>query len=433
MRNRFFIYAFLLLGAHLAAAQQDGKLTVRPYGFVRSYLNIDSRKNYTVVGGEYNMLPLDQRWNEDGSEDLNAIPQVQLQAFTSRFGLTAGGLTLAGHDVTARLEADFGGFGTQSAILRLRLAYINFQKQEGAVLRQLLIGQDWHPMTGGVMPEVLGMAAGAPFRPHSRTPQVRASVNLEHWGATAALLYQNQYVSNGPLSAYDPTSTASRKYADQALFPEVFLGLHYRNSGLYLQLGCDYQMLHPRTTALIDNVTRRVDETVVSFSPTLYAKYETGLWSFKARFLLAQNTSHLNQPIGYAVTGITSDSTWTYHPLQAAVGYLNITYGSTWRANLFLGAMQNLGAQTDLYNFGTDSAPIYLIYAKGGENFTNLNGIFRIAPSISYNVSHFAVGIEYECTAATYGALKPDGSIAHDDQLRSVVNHRICTMVKYSF
>ena len=295
----------------------------------------------------------------------------------------------------------------------------------------MLVGQDWHPLSGSIMPDVLGMASGAPFRPHSRTPQIRGTRYWGSFGYTAALLWQLQYMNNGPKSASDPTSTNSIDFAHNALWPEAFLGLNFKQGPWYAQVGVDAQLIRPRTHALIGGVTKKVDETVSSFTPTLYAQYVGGDWSVKFRTLLAQNTSHLNQLVGYGVTGGNDDGSWSYAPLRASISYLNIAYGKKVRYNLFLGYMKNLGAGEDLWiDPATNS---YHIYMKGGENFTNLNSVYRIAPSVSYNVKAFNLGLEYEWTACTYGDFDANGSIKQNDNLHQVANHRICALVKYNF
>lgn len=408
------------------AVKQSSNQTIKLYGFVRNYLTFDSRKTYTVVGGEYNMIPFDERWNEDHSEDLNDMASMQLQALTSRFGVDIKGPQLWGWNTSGKLEGDFGGFGTNNTVLRLRLAYVKLTKGGS----ELLVGQDWHPLSGSIMPDVLGMASGAPFRPHSRTPQIRGTMYWGSFGYTAALLWQLQYMNNGPKSAADPTSTNSIDFAHNALWPEVFLGLNYKQGPWYAQLGVDVQKIRPRTHALVGGVTKKVNESVTSFTPTLYAQYVEGSWSVKFRTLLAQNTSHLNQLVGYGVTAVNADGSWDYAPLRATISYLNLAYGKKVRYNLFLGYMKNLGAGEDLYDFGTND---YRIYMKGGENFTHLNSVWRIAPSVSYNVKAFNIGLEYEVTACTYGDLASDGSILVDDNLRNVVNHRLCALVKYNF
>lgn len=419
-------------------AQKDSdKVSVKLYGFVRNYLTFDSRKTYTVIGGEYNMIPFDECWNEDHSDDINNVSSMQLQALTSRFGIDVNGPSLGRWRSSGKVEGDFGGFGSNNYVLRLRLAYLKLASESGSRKSELLVGQDWHPLSGNIMPEVLGMAAGAPFRPHSRTPQVRATMYWGSFGYTAALLWQLQYMNNGPKAADDPTSGASIDFAHNAIWPEAFLGLNFKQGPWYVQMGVDVQKLRPRTHAVVGTVTKRVDESVASITPTLYAQYVAGDWSVKFRTLLAQNTSHLNQLVGYGVTGVNADGSWEYAPLRATISYLNIAYGKKVRYNLFLGYMKNLGAGKNLYDFGTGD---YRIYMKGGQDmnnpskgFTHLNSVYRIAPSVSYNVKAFSFGLEYEWTACTYGDLAADGSIKQNDNLHQVANHRLCALVKYNF
>ncbi len=418
------------------AVSAAAQVTVKPYGFVRNYFNFDSRKTYTVVGGEYNMIPYDQKWNEDKSEDLNAVPHAQLQALTTRIGLNISGPELLGMKSSGKIEGDFGGFGSNNMVLRIRQAFVKLSAQDEKNYRELLVGQTWHPLSGDIMPEVLGMAAGAPFRPHSRTPQMRAVRYWGSWGCTAALLYQLQYMNNGPVwdkDKNDYVSSNSIDFANNALLPEAFLGFNFKQGAWYAQLGVDAQMLRPRVYAkdAATGVTKKVDETVNSFTPTLYAQYVSGNWSVKFRTLLAQNTSHLNQLCGYAVTGVNADGSWSYAPIRNTISYLNIAYGKKMRCNLFLGYMKNLGASSTL---AVDPATGgYHIYMKGGENFTHLNSIWRVAPSLSYNVAAFNIGLEYELTACTYGDLGDRGQILLNDNLHQVVNHRVCALVKYNF
>ena len=427
--RKVIIFNALLLVSVVVMAQDTNKVTVKPYGFIRNYLTFDSRKTYTVIGGEYNMIPFDEKWNEDHSEDLNAVPNMQLQALTSRFGIDVQGLSIGRWGSSGKLEGDFGGFGTNNTVLRLRLAYVKLN-HEGM---EFLIGQDWHPLSGNIMPDVLGMAAGAPFRPHSRTPQIRATRYWGNFGMTAALLYQLQYMNNGPSSPSDPSSTSSVNYALNALWPEAYLGIGFRNDNVRIDLGVDAQILRPRTHALIGGTTVKVDETVKSFTPTLYTQYANGMWSIKFRTLLAQNTSHLNQLVGYGVTGVNSDGSWNYEPMRASISYLDVAYGKKRKANVFFGYMKNLGVSGNLYDLGTAVSPLYYIYMKGGDYFICLNSIYRVSPSMSYNFKAFSIGIEYEWTAATYGDLQSDGTIANNANLHVVNNHRICAMVRYNF
>lgn len=414
----------LLASLPFVYSQDSNKVSIKPYGFIRNYYTVDSRRTYTVVGGEYNMIPYDID-TVDGV-DLNDVPSSQLQALTSRFGVAITGPTLCGWATSGKLEGDFGGFGSNNTVLRLRLAYVKLNRGGS----ELLVGQDWHPLSGDIMPDVLGMAAGAPFRPHSRTPQVRATMYAGAIGYTAALLWQLQYMNNGPVSATNPASTASIDFAHRAIWPEAFLGANLRSGVLYMQLGVDAQVLRPRTHAVVGGTMTKVDEKVLSLTPTLYAQMVGDIWSIKFRTLLAQNTSHLNQLVGYAVTGVNPNGSWSYSPMNATISYLNLSLGNRYRCNLFLGYMKNLGSWENLYDFGSGD---YRIYMKGGEDFTHLNSVWRIAPSFSYNVKSFNLGLEYEVTACTYGELNEKGAVLLDNSLRNVVNHRVCAMVKYNF
>ena len=431
MKRLILMAAAVLLSLPSVQSQDTNKGSIRVYGFVRNYLTFDSRKTYTVVGGEYNMIPFDERWNEDYSEDLNKVSSVQFQALTSRVGIDVTGPNFGRVKSSGKLEGDFGGFGGNNHVLRLRLAYLKLKAERDIWNAELLMGQDWHPLSGDIMPEVLGMAAGAPFRPHSRTPQMRATMYLGSVGYTAALLWQLQYMNNGPKTADDPTSVASVDFAHNSLLPEVFLGFNFKQGPWFAQVGVDMQALCPRTHALVGTVTKKVYESVSSITPTLYAQYVGGDWSVKFRTLLAQNTSHLNQLVGYGVTGVNDDGSWNYAPMQATISYFNIAYGKKYRINLFLGYMKNLGAGEDLWLDPAIGG--YHIYMKGGENFTHLNSAWRVAPSVSYNIKAFNLGLEYEATACTYGDLAANGSIFLNDHLRQVVNHRLCLLVKYNF
>ncbi len=405
------------------------QVTVKPYGFVRNYLNFDSRKTYTVIGGEYNMIPYDID-TVDGV-DLNDVASTQLQAISSRIGLDIQGPELWGMHSSGKVEGDFGGFGTNNHVFRIRLAYLKLNSELENRSSEILVGQDWHPLSGNIMPEMLGMAAGAPFRPHSRTPQIRSTIYWGAFGYTAALLWQLQYMNNGPTSPTNPASTASLSFANNALWPEAFIGANFKQDAWYVQLGVDAQVLRPRTHAVIGGVTKSVDESVASLSATLYAQYVNGLWSVKFRTLLAENTSHLNQLCGYAVSGVNEDGSWSYAPIRNSISYFNIAYGKQYRCNLFLGYIKNLGADSDLWNDPVTGS--YHIYMKGGENFTHMNSIWRVAPSFSYNVKAFNIGLEYELTAVTYGDIAANGSITLNDNLHQVINHRLCALVKYNF
>lgn len=303
------------------------------------------------------------------------------------------------------------------------------------------------------MPEVLGMAAGAPFRPHSRTPQLRYTFYRGSLGVTAAAVYQLQYMNQGPSFSNNSWGrTNSTSFANNAIIPELFLGVNFKNSKIYMQLGADMQVIRPRTFGTVaeeiynnENILVgerlhkvAVDEKVVSFTPTLYFQYTEGRFAVKARTMLAENTSHLNMVMsGYGVTGINPDGSWEYTNFRNSTSYLNFAYTlgkeKHYRADLFFGYMKNLGLNDATKTLiaqanNTENADVNYVYMKG--NYTNINSVFRIAPSISYNLKHFNIGLEYEYNLVSYGTLKTNGMV---EDLRGVVGHRLCMLVKYNF
>ena len=431
--------------------QKPQKVKVTPYGFVRNYFNYDSRNTYTVCGGEYNMQPLDEDWNMTETQaaasglertDLNAVPQAHLLALTTRIGLNLEGLEVWGAQASGKIEGDFAGFSTTNNVFRIRQAYAKLNWKSEQDSKELLVGQTWHPLSGDIMPEVLGMAAGAPFRPHSRTPQARFIQTFGSFGYTAAALYQLQYMNQGPSysnGAWGRTNSTS--FANTAVVPELFLGFNYKANGLYVQLGGDLQMIRPRTFGVatgadLNDYKVDVDETVVSFTPTLYAQYTSGRFAVKARTMLAENTSHLNMLMsGYAVTAMNADGSWEYTPLRNSTSYVNFAYTlgkeKRYRADLFFGYMKNLGladANASIVPKGDGTANANYVYCKG--NYTNINSFFRVAPSISYNLKHFNFGLEYEYNLVSYGTLQTDGTVTPD---RGVAGHRVCALFKYNF
>lgn len=431
--------------------QKPQKVKVTPYGFVRNYFNYDSRNTYTVCGGEYNMQPLDEDWNMTETQaaasglertDLNAVPQAHLLALTTRIGLNLEGLEVWGAQASGKIEGDFAGFSTTNNVFRIRQAYAKLNWKSEQDSKELLVGQTWHPLSGDIMPEVLGMAAGAPFRPHSRTPQARFIQTFGSFGYTAAALYQLQYMNQGPSysnGAWGRTNSTS--FANTAVVPELFLGFNYKANGLYVQLGGDLQMIRPRTFGVatgadLNDYKADVDETVVSFTPTLYAQYTSGRFAVKARTMLAENTSHLNMLMsGYAVTAKNPDGSWEYTPLRNSTSYVNFAYTlgkeKRYRADLFFGYMKNLGladANASIVPKGDGTANANYVYCKG--NYTNINSFFRVAPSISYNLKHFNFGLEYEYNLVSYGTLQTDGTVTPD---RGVAGHRVCALFKYNF
>lgn len=389
---------------------QENRVKAQLYGFVRNYFCYDSRKSLESSGDMFYLVPLDKNENSYG-DDLNNTPSARLLAITTRLGLSLEGMRVAGASLQGRIEADFNGFSGSSTLLRLRQAYIKGQWERC----NLTVGQAWHPMSDCMMPEVPALAQGAPFNPFSRTPQIRYNHSVGTLTLTAALLYQFQYTSTGPAGSSD-------EYAKNDLVPELYAGATLKSDGFTGGIGVDYLELKPRTTGKdAFDVTVKVSDRVRSLSPLIFASYERGLFSARAKAVYAANCAHLSMMSGYAATSQASDGSYRYAPLRSMAAWGTLSYGKRFKALLFAGYMKNQGIDGDLLS--TD-----LIYVRG---YKNIDRMARIAPSLSYNISHFSLAAEYELTAVYYGnTIEQDATVS---DTHCVTNSRVCVMAKYEF
>lgn len=424
--KRLFLFAALAVAAFCTNAQENTKPSVKLYGFIRNYMDFDTRENLSSNSDQFNMIPKDENRNAYG-DDLNQRPDIHLLSITTRLGLNITGPEFLGAKTSAKIESDFAGFGSNNTVLRIRQAWAKMEWEK----QSLLVGQAWHPMMGDMMPDVFSLATGSPFTPFSRTPQARYDYKAGKVTLTATALYQLQYLSYGPNANDLTSSTTSFEYARKAIIPELYFQAMYKNGGFMAGAGVDILTLKPRTEFVDNNgVKVQSDELLHSFSPTLFASYKNGNWGIKGRVTYAQNASHLNMLSGFGVTKIKDNGEAEYGNLNSITGWIDITYKQklekgtlTWC--LFGGYGKNLGCDKDFV--GSD-----MMYVRG---FKNLDSYWRVAPSVLYTHNAMQVGIEYEPTTAGYGEMpKPgeitDGSVKKD---HSVTNHRVCLMMKYNF
>ena len=433
----------------IGGAKAQEKPTFKFYGFVRNYACYDTRESMTSNSEQFYYMPKDISLDANG-EDINAQPNMMLLSITTRLGLNVSGLNFLGSKTSAKIEADFAGFGTSNTVLRIRQAYAKMEWKHN----HLLVGQAWHPIMGDMMPDVFSLETGAPFTPFSRTPQLRYDYVNKGVTLTATALYQFQYTSYGP-------DGASFNYARNAVVPEIYLQAMYKNGGFQAGAGVDILTIKPRqsyTIKEIQNETYYVpayDETgapvldgngnqtflpvnqskevtktykcneapVVSFTPTLFASYKADRWGIKGRVTYAQNAAHLSMISGYAVTGIKENGEQEYSTLNSIGGWIDATYKQPLKkGNLlfccFAGYTKNLGCENDI---------VGAIYMRGEKN---MDYMWRIAPSILYTHNALQVGVEYNPTTVGYG--KHDGDYKMYNP-HTVTNHRICAMVKYNF
>ena len=430
-----------LMAIFFGGANAQDKPSVKLYGFVRNYACFDTRESLTSNSEQFYYMPKDKFIDPNG-KDINEQPNMMLLSITTRLGVNITGPEFLGSKTSAKIEADFAGFGTSNTVLRIRQAYAKMDWEKNSVLA----GQAWHPMMGDMMPDVFSLETGAPFTPFSRTPQVRYDYKNKNFTLTATALYQFQYTSYGP-------DGASFNYARNAAVPELYFQAMYKNGGFMMGAGVDLLTIKPRqsytwniteknpiyaedgTPALDENgeqmfeskqVTKtfKCNETpVVSISPTIFASYKKGDWGIKGRFTYAQNAAHLSMISGYGVTKVKDNGEQEYGTLNSVSGWIDITNKQQLKKGYltwcwFVGYTKNLGCNDDIVG------PIYMRGEK------NMDSMWRDALSILYTHNAMSIGLEWNSTTVAYG--KADSRYKISDT-HNVTNDRICLMLKYNF
>ena len=460
MKKALFLVSLLTIFTTGAFAQEKEKPSFKFYGFVRNYACYDTRESLTSNSEQFYYMPKDIKLDATKEKDLNAQDNIMLLSITTRLGLNVNGLNFLGSKTSAKIEADFAGFGTSNTVLRIRQAYAKMDWENSKVL----VGQAWHPAMGDMMPDVFSLETGAPFTPFSRSPQVRYDYETKNVKLTATALYQFQYTSYGP-------DGASFNYARNAIIPEMYLQGIIKSGDFMMGIGVDVLTLKPRTqysvteksielVPVVDADGNQVyfddiaikdsegtdegnavyvestketiktyksnDQLMVSVTPTIFAQYKKDRWGIKGRVTYAQNAAHMSMISGYAVTEKLDNGDWKYSSINSIGGWVDATYKQPLKTGYltfccFLGYTKNLGCMNEIKDIKND------IYMRGEKN---MDYMWRVAPSILYTHNAMQIGIEYNPTTVGYGT--PDSKYNMSD-VHAVTNHRICAMLKYNF
>lgn len=404
--------------------EKKSKIRLKPYGFVRNYITYDSRECVAVLGEMFNIIPQDQLLNEDRSEDLNDVDKLSFVAFTTRLGVDVAGPTIGRAESSAKIEADFSGYGANNTLFRIRQAYLSLDWERTT----LICGQTWHPMTNQVMPAVYGFGTSSPFMPFNRAPQVKVLVDAgKGWNFTAAALYQFPNLSIGP-------EGVSVSYSRWSMLPELYASWKHVGEHLTYGIGVDMLSITPRKTSLAERevlqedgtmqtqmVQVRAKDRVMGISSEVFADYINGKFNIKGKFVSAENAAHMTMVSGFGATAYDPKSgSYRYAPIRSISTWLTATYGNQLKPGLMLGYAKNYGAKNDFMSLDE----IWVRHAK------NTDYIYRISPSLSYTVKNLQLALEVDYTVVGYGDLQLNGSV---NATRDISNTRACLMVKYSF
>lgn len=310
------------------------------YGQIRTDFYYNSRANEETVDGLFYMYPKDEMLDGNG-EDLNATSNSNFYTLYSRLGLDVAGPKLGTAKTSAKVEVDFRGSGTSYSTIRLRHAYFNLDWGKSAVL----VGQTWHPLFGDVSPQILNLSVGAPFQPFSRAPQIRYRFTDKKFQLTGALVWQSQYLSQGPAGK-------SQEYIKKSNIPEIYIGADYKNGGLLAGVGIEMISLKPRTQSSWEDPTYdpgtnstilttricKVDERITTLSYEAHVKYTNKNWFIGAKSVLGSNLTQASGLGGFGIKHIDNKTKeQEYTPIRFSSSWLNVVYGQKWKPGIFVG------------------------------------------------------------------------------------------------
>ena len=426
-----------LCAANLAAQSRLVNLrnNLEPYGFVRACAIFDSRDSKAGPEDLFYFLPLDTMHNLEG-QDIYSNPSFKMSAITTRLGVNFGGFQYGSLKVDGKIESDFYLMNGSTASLRLREAYVNLHWDAlGYMENQFSIkaGQAWHPMSAD-MPYCVNVETGSPFNPFNWSPQLMFKFGFSGgFSLTGGALYPMQFLPTGPQGE-------SQSYVKYGLIPELYGGISYESEEFTARAGVDFLSLRPRwrttdfdyTGEQLHDMGSRVTDRLNMVSPFVYFQYNSGMIKVNAKSVLASGGDHLRLMGGYALYDWRDVYNYQYTPLRSSVSFISFSVGRELQFMCMAGYMMSLGAKHNLPvndNGYCSASDIY--YFSGG--FKNVNRMYRVTPTLAYNIGKLTLALEYNNTGVEYGSLgKMDGYARPLEDLHMIIHHRILGVVRYS-
>lgn len=388
----------------------EHKINFTLSGFVKSDYWFESRQIVQAREGLVALYPLPVIYDAKG-KDINAIPNYNFSAISSRIGLKFTGPNSFGAKTSAYIEGDFTGMSNATInMLRLRHAWIKMEWEKTTIL----MGQFWHPcFVTEVYPGVLALNTGAPFQPFIRSPQIRIDYKFGKMKFIATALSQRDYSSNGPIGK-------NYSYLSNSMIPNLDARLQFQFPKNLIGALIDWKSIRPRLSTDSNIIT---NEKLNTTSFMVYHRYAGKNLTIKNKIIYGQNLSEHLLLGGYAVISIDSINdirhysstrhifSWTHFSYTLKRNRFDIEPG------IFIGYALNLG--TEKPNTG-------VYYATGA----NLDYLFRIAPSVNFKFKPVMLSIEWEITQAGYGDINAQGSI---DNVYPVTNQGVTLSAFYFF
>ncbi len=383
------LVSFLFCAAKVFA-QNEFNPSIKFHGFVKTDIMHNTRQTVDVREGHFSIMPADENLDADG-DDINANPYFNILSIQTRLKGFIDGVKVGGVETSGYIEGEF--FGTSNADVngfRLRHAFVDLDWEQ----TKLRVGQFWHPMfVTDCYPSVVNFNTGVPFQPFSRNPQIRLTQDFGAIEIIAAAMSQRDFTSPGP-------DGSSSKYMRNASVPEGHLQLRYNAEKVLFGVGGGYKILSPRTET---DQNYKTDETVGSYESIAYLKLNFEPVTLKFEGVYGQNLTNLVMLGGYGVTDYdqtTGEYEYTNQNIMSAWGEAVIGLSDNVDFSIFGGYTKAMGTDEELYNFSAFNQGDYKLWTRGGGQ---LSEVYRVAPSIKWDIGKVRLAGEIEYTTAVYG------------------------------
>lgn len=417
--QKYILFTILLLASQTNYAMElKEKITLDLYGYVRNDIYIDTYKGIGGAKEEYYLVPKYIGQDKLG-KDINQSLNANMMSITSRFGFKLSGPEVFNATTTARLETDFLGLqGTLPTLLRIRLAYMQFEWEKTS----LLAGQDWHPFfTLNCFAKTVGINTGAPFNPFSRTPQIKFTYKPGNILFTGAALYELQYATIGPLGA-------TSEYQRNAVVPELIGGIEYAKNGFRIGTIVAIKTIKPR---VITDSLYVSDQLLTGFNYMGYAQYTKNKLEINTKVVYGGLMSHMVMPGGFGVSDYDlTTGQETYTPINYVTSYLNVIYGKKWKVGGYLAYGKKVGTQDALYDFSNIEVDGTV---RQWGRFLDINTMYRASASLIYTIKNIVLMGEFETTVANYGQGEMSLTDGIYPEIHRTTNHRINLGIMYRF
>ncbi len=387
-------------------------------GFIKNDIFFDTRQTVNAREALVALYP-ENIFFDSNQKDINARSSMNMLGIHSRLRSEIKGPSFLSAESRGLVEVDFYGnenkyFSDLNGV-RLFNAYfkLNWPTTE------LMIGQDWHPMSIQVFfPGTVAFSAGAPFHPMSRNPQVRVRQSFGNTSLLGAVLYQRDFTGTGP-------DGPGSQYLRNSGIPNLHIQALCGNDSLTVSggVGADYKKVVPRLFYInTQGDLFRSGQSLSSVSLTGFISIRSKMFSVKAQGVFAQNAYDLLLIGGYAESRYTDDDNveTEYRNLNTASGWIDIQSNrKVFNFGIFCGYTENLGAGNKIGG---------AFYARGAD----INSIYRIAPRLVYAPGAVGISLEEECTTASYGRQNSNGK-GKATHSAPVANFRTLLSVRFSF